>query len=65
VVRLASPSNDLGLRRKAAFWLANQRRGKEGLLANQRFAREDANPKVSEKLAFDHSIERTPAALNE
>ncbi len=56
--------NDLGLREKAAFWLANQR-GHDGLAAIQRFAREDGDPKFREKLAFDLTLSKDPAALNE
>jgi HEAT repeat protein len=64
LIGLAGPSNDLGLREKAAFWLANQR-GQDGLAAIQRFAHEDSDPKFREKLAFDLTLSKDPAALNE
>ena len=55
LVAFTAPTNDLELREKAAFWLANQR-GSDGFKAIQRIAREDADPKFREKLAFDLTL---------
>ncbi len=64
LIALAGPVNDLGLREKAAFWLANQR-GHDGFVAIQRFAREDTDAKFREKLTFNLTLTKDPAALNE
>ncbi len=56
LISLADPKNDLALREKAAFWLANQR-GAEGLAAIKQFAHNDSDPKFRESLTF----EPTPA----
>ena len=55
LVALASASSSLETREKAAFWLAN-RRGHEGFLAIQQFARHDADPAFREKLTFDLTL---------
>lgn len=58
LVNLAGAGSDLGLREKAAFWLATQR-GHEGLVAIQRFAHDDADAKFREKLTFDLTLSRS------
>jgi hypothetical protein len=63
LISLADAGNDLGLREKAAFWLANER-GKDGLAAIQRFAH-DNDPKFRENLTFDLTLSKDPTALNE
>ena len=37
----------------------------EGLAAIQQFARDDSDPKFREKLTFDLTLSKDPAALNE
>jgi HEAT repeat protein len=62
LISLTASSNDLGLREKAAFWLANQR-GRDGFLAIQRLLHEDADPAFREKLTFDLTLTKDPEAL--
>ena len=59
-----APANDLSLREKAAFWLANMR-GHDGFLVIQRLLRNDADPALREKLTFDLTLTKDPAALPE
>ena len=61
---LAGPGNTLSLREKAAFWLANQR-GHEGFLAIQTFAHQDQDAVFREKLTFDLTLSKDPAAALE
>ena len=64
LVALARPGNDLELRHKAAFWLANQR-GHDGFLALQTFAQHDPDALFREKLTFDLTLSKDPGALPE
>ncbi|MCU1323584.1 MAG: repeat protein [Acidobacteriaceae bacterium] len=64
LVQLAGPSNDLWLREKAAFWLANER-GRDGFLAVQKMAREDKDDAFRDKLTFDLTLSREPEAVPE
>jgi HEAT repeat protein len=61
---MTTASNDLDLREKAAFWLANQR-GHDGLVIIERLAREDSDARFREKLTFDLSLSKEPAALDD
>jgi HEAT repeats len=63
---LAGASNDLEVREKAAFWLANQR-GAEGFTVIQRLAEKDEDARFREKLTFDLTLVKdpAPAALTE
>jgi len=61
---MTTASNDLDLREKAAFWLANQR-GHDGLVVIERLAREDGDARFREKLTFDLSLSKEPAALDD
>ena len=60
LVGLAGAGNELEVREKAAFWLANQR-GPEGFHAIQRLARQDGDEKFREKLTFDLTLVKDPA----
>ena len=62
LVSFTNPSNELSLREKAAFWLANQR-GRDGFLAIQRLLHDDADPAFREKLTFDLTLTKEPEAL--
>ena len=61
LVAIAAPANDVEVRGKAAFWLANQC-GQGGFAAIQRFARKDADARFREKLTFDLTLVHTPDA---
>ncbi len=64
LITLAHLGNDLQLREKAAFWLANQR-GHDGFLAIQTFAQHDPDALFREKLTFDLTLSKDPGALPE
>jgi HEAT repeat protein len=64
LIGLTAAENDLGLREKAAFWLANQR-GREGFLAIKKLAREDGDAAFREKLTFDLTLTKEPEAVGE
>jgi len=64
LVNLAGPGNDLKIREKAAFWLANQR-GTEGFQAIQHLARTEGDDKFREKLTFDLTLTKDPQGLTE
>lgn len=59
----ASPSNPLWLREKAGFWLGAER-GHDGLLELEKLAN-DSDPDFRKKLAFDFSVNRDPAAVDD
>ena len=59
----ASSAKPLWLREKGAFWLAAGR-GHDGLLALERLAT-DPDPEFRAKLAFDLSITRDPAGIDD
>lgn len=59
----ASSSNPLWLREKAAFWLGAGR-GHDGLLELEKLAN-DADPEFRKKLAFDFSVTRDPAGIDD
>ncbi len=59
----ASSANPLWLREKGAFWLAAGR-GHDGVLALEKLAR-DSDPEFRSKLAFDLSISRDPAGIDD
>lgn len=59
-----APANDLSLREKAAFWLANML-GHDGFVVVQRLLRNDADPAFREKLTFDLTLTKDPEALPE
>ena len=64
LLALAAPSNPIGLRDKAAFWLANAREH-TGFLALQTFARNDRDSSFREKLTFDLTLSPDHDALAE
>lgn len=57
---LAGAGNDLELREKAAFWLANQR-GADGFKVIQHLAQKDEDARFREKLTFDLTLVKEPA----
>ncbi len=59
----ASSSNPLWLREKAAFWLGAGR-GHDGLLALQKLMG-DGDPEFRNKVVFDLSVNRDPAAVDD
>ena len=59
----ASSANPLWLREKAGFWLGAGR-GHDGLLALQKLM-DDGDPEFRKKLAFDLSVNRDPAAVDD
>jgi len=59
----ASSSSPLWLREKAAFWLGAGR-GHDGLLALEKLS-SDSDPEFRKKLAFDFSVNRDPAAVDD
>jgi hypothetical protein len=61
---LASSSNPLWLRDKAAFWLGAER-GHDGLLVLEKFAQTDTDPEFRKKLTFDISTNHDPAAVDD
>ena len=64
LIDMAAPSNPLNLREQASFWLSNQR-GRDGFLAIQKAARNDADPEFRKKLTFDLTLTKEPEALDE
>jgi HEAT repeat protein len=59
----ASASSPLWLREKAGFWLGAGR-GHDGVLALEKLAG-DSDPEFRKKLAFDFSVNRDPAAVDD
>lgn len=64
LITLADAGNELGLREKAAFWLASQH-GHDGFVAMQRWAKDDADDAFREKLTFDFTLSKDPEAIQE
>jgi HEAT repeat protein len=61
--RFSASANPLWLREKASFWLGAGR-GHDGLLALQKLM-SDPDPEFRKKLAFDLSVNRDPAAVDD
>ena len=59
-----APAQPEELRKQAAFWLGVAR-GKEGLTALQRMAKNDPSSEVRGRVAFALSVSKEPAALEE
>jgi HEAT repeat protein len=63
LVGFAGASNPPWLREKAGFWLGAER-GHDGLLALEKLS-SDPDPEFRKKLAFDFSVNRDPAAVDD
>jgi hypothetical protein len=63
LARLAAAGNSMQLREKAAFWVAQ--RGQGGLVALRQLVESETNPEFRKKLAFDLSVNRDPAAVDD
>ncbi len=58
------PQQSESLRRQASFWMG-EARGKAGLVALQKMARNESSPEVRAQVTFALSVSREPAALDE